>query len=200
MALFGVSITKRCTFRDSIQEFSNIYHYTYTGLNPSVSLATDVVNRIVTLEKLIHSTEVTFVRAKVWSAGGTVAQNAMIHQMLLTGAGSGSLFAGLDRERAVLVQWPAGLDSRGHPVRLKKWFHTCGNVGSVGLSASITQQLTGFTDANRTAIAALVADLHPLVVNAQSMDLVGPTGRAITGPVVAHKYLEHHQLGDQWRG
>jgi hypothetical protein len=199
MALVGVSITKRCAFRDSTQEFSNVYHYSYTGLNPSETLAGQIAAAIVTIEKTFHSTDVTFMRYRVWSAGGSIAQNTMIAQGLLSGTGSAATSTAMDRERAVLVQWPAGFDSRGHAVRLKKWFHSCGAFGTVTMTNTHLTGASGFSSADRTTIQNYVDDLEPLLVNAQSMSLVAESGRTVTGPVVAHKYLEHHQLGDQWR-
>jgi hypothetical protein len=199
MALVGVAITKSTAFRDSVQEFSNVYHYTYTGLNPIPSLADSIASAIVAIEKPFHSSSVSFLRYKVWSAGGSVADNQMISQGSLSGFGTAGNITNFDKERAVLVQWPAGVDSRNHPVTLKKWFHCCGAFGAVTFAAGQLDNTTSISSANRTAIQGYVDDLHPLLVNAQSMSLCGPTGRAVEGSVVAHKYLEHHQLGDMWR-
>jgi hypothetical protein len=30
-------------------------------------------------------------------------------------------------------------------------------------------------------------------------NLISRTGRATTGTATCHRFLEHHQLGDQWR-
>jgi hypothetical protein len=202
VALVGISITKQCTFRDSIQEFSNIYHYQWAGLNPGQSLADAIIDRLTTVEKVIHTTEVTFLRGALWSAGGTKAENQMISQKSLSGTGSGTAVNFTDRERAWLIYWDAGLDSRNRPVKLRKWFHTCGafsNVGTVGQTQLENKQ--AITSGNRTAVEALANDLNPLVVSPGpiSLNLVGPTGRATTGNSHCHKYFEHHQLGDMWR-
>lgn len=200
MALVGVSLTKRVVFRDSTQEFSNVYHYTYTGLNPSSSLAASIVSAIEAIEKTMHGSAVSFIRARVWSAGGSVSDNQMIYQGALSGTGSLGSGSGLDKERAILIQWPAGFDSRGHPVMLRKWYHLCAlSIAGVTISTGIEDQSTGFTSANRTAIAGLASGLDNLVVNAQAMTLCAESGRQATGDGVCHPYLEHHQLGDQWR-
>lgn len=199
MAQFGVSITKRTAFRDSTQEFANTYHYSYTGLNPSASLAESIIDAIVAIEKPFHSGDVTFVYARLWSSGGTIEQNAMIFEKVLTGVGTSALNASMDKERAILVQWNAGKDIRNRTVRLKKWFHCCGSFGSVAFAASHLNNTSSLTIAQRGTVQGLVEALNPLVVNGSGMDLVAESGRETDGPAVAHKYLEHHQLGDQWR-
>jgi hypothetical protein len=199
MALVGVSITKKTAFRDSVQEFSNVYHYTYTGANPGTALANDIVDAIVAIEKNTHSGGVTFVRAKVWSAGGTQAENTMIFQKVLTGNGTGSS-ADIDKERAILIQWRAGNDSRGKPVRLKKWFHTIGpGAAAASITAGVANNTISFTAASRDAIANAFNGLRFLSVNAIPMQLCSATGRLAAEDAVAHKFLEHHQLGDMWR-
>lgn len=199
MAQVGVSITKRVSFRDSTQEFANTYHYTYVGLNPSQSLAESIIDAIVALEKPIHSAEVSFVFARLWSSGGTIDQNAMIFEKVLTGTGTAATNTNMDRERAVLVQWSAGKDIRNRPVRLKKWFHCCGAFGNIAFAASHMQNAASLSVGMRDGIASLTAGFNPLIVNGSGMDLVAESGRPTDGPVKAHKFLEHHQLGDQWR-
>jgi hypothetical protein len=199
MALVGVSIKKKTAFRDSVQEFTNVYHYTYTGLNPGESLAEDIIDAIVAIEKDTHSSAVTFVDAKVWSAGGTKEENTMIFQKTLSGSGTGT-GQDIDKERAILIQWRAGKDSRGKPVRLKKWFHTVGpGSSSASLTAGVVNNTVSFSFASRTAIESAFGGLRMLQVNASPMQLCSASGRLAEGDAEAHKFLEHHQLGDQWR-
>ncbi len=200
MAHVGVSIKKRVSFRDSTQHFSNTYYYSYPGLNPSASLATAIIDAIVAIEKTFHSADVSFTYARCWSAGGTQAENQMITQKVLTGVGAKSADTELDRERAVLVQWTAGVDSLGRPVRLKKWYHSCGLFASFFWTSGHRQNTLSFTTAQRDLIAGMVANLNPLLVNGSPMYLVGPSGRSSDTTATAHKFLEHHQLGDEWRG
>lgn len=205
MGQIGISIVKRCVFRDSIQEFTNTYHYGSLGLNPTEATALNLIDEVVIGEKAFHSTAVTFVRAACWSSGGTVSQNQMIAQKLLTGTGSTTPGTAMDMERAVLIQWPAGLDSLGRPVKLKKWYHCCGAFGSVVMTNNILQNVTAFSAADRTTMANL-ADANTRLGSPEAWGLVAESGRQRTGgilsadPPVAHKYLEHHQLGDMWRG
>jgi hypothetical protein len=200
MALIGLSITKRMAFRDSTQDFSNVYHYTYTGLNPSAGFAEQILDTIVNLEKSYHATVVSFVYGRVWSAGGSVSDNQMIFQKALTGAGSATADASVDRERATLFSWPAGYDSLGRPVFLRKWYHTISaSPFGVAPSQGNMQNISSYSSGSRTTMATAANNFTSPVVNAQSISLCGPTGRATTGGPIAHKFYEHHQLGDMWR-
>src|SRR5215210_111817 len=196
MGQITISITKRCSFRDSVQEFSNVYTYGSLALNPDEELALDFIDEVADAEKTFHSVDVTFVHGRCWSSGGTVAENVMIAEKALTGTGATSLSTALDRERAVLVQWPAGLDSRGRPVKLKKWYHTCGNIAGIVLSNAQLMGIAGFSNAQRDAIEAAVTVITR--VGSEVWGLKAESGRERTGDgdPIAHRYLEHHQLGE----
>lgn len=204
MALVGVSVTKRFAFRDGTQEFSNVYHYQWPGLDPGAPLAEECLDRVVTIERNLHATDTTFVVGRVWNAGGTQAQNDMIVEKTLTGTGNaGVSSSNFDRERAILFRWRAGTDSKGRPVYLRKWYHSNGFMDvTIAAPITIVENKTGFTTSERTNLKAKVAGLNPLVFNggAIAADLVSAKGRNVSGELECHKYLEHHQLGDQWRG
>jgi hypothetical protein len=123
----------------------------------------------------------------------------MIAEVTLTGTGATSPSTAMDRERAVLVQWPAGFDSRGHPVRLKKWYHTCGQIAGVSISNNLLKNTIGFTNGERNAIQAAVNSGVTQIGPSNQWLLGADSGRHQTGDAIAHRYLEHHQLGDNWR-
>lgn len=200
MALFGLSITKKTAFRDSTQEFSNVYHYQYTGLNPSTSFADQIIDAIVALERARHGAIVTFVFARLWSAGGSPAANQMIFQKPLTGVGGVANDTAIDKERAILIRWPNGVDARGRPKYLRKWYHTlAGAPFGVTVAAGVTSNSTKFTTAEQTTISNSADAFRAPVVNAQSIGLCSPFGEAAAGAAQAHPYFEHHQFGNQWR-
>jgi len=123
----------------------------------------------------------------------------MLFQKALSGTGSATTDSTMDRERAYLIRWPAGFDSRGLPVYLRKWFHTCGAFGAV--SAIGTAQLANTSEisgASRTAIANVANALDEIGVG-EAWDLTSKTGRNRDGSAQCHRFLEHHQLGDMWR-
>ena len=200
MGQTGISITKSVSFRGVQQEFSNVYYYDTPVGSASDTEADSLINQIVVIEKTCHSTDVSFVRAKAWSAGGSPASNNMILQKNLSGTGSLSLNVTTDRERAILIQWSAGIDSRGRPVKLRKWFHTCGVLLDGSAPGSpVLQNTAAIATANRTAMATKANALRHLTAGIRGFDLSGPTGRATDGDATCHQYLEHHQLGDMWR-
>lgn len=199
MGQISISITKRVAFRDAVQEFSNVYTYLHIGLDPQPSLAQEFIDALVALEKPLHSSAVTFVKARVWSSGGTKAENRTLHTATLTGIGTRTANSAVDRERAVLIRWPAGLDVRGKPVYLRKWFHICGDGPLFQMNADILSNLIGFTASQRAALADLAKGFSPLTIGSQQYALISEKGRFTTGPAECHRYFEHHQLGDQWR-
>lgn len=194
--IVGISITKGVSFRGVTQEFSNVYHYELAGA--VTGPWSDIVNEIKASEVAFHSVDVTFINARVWSAGGSPSQNQMLFQTNLSGTGSQTANASLDRERAILIRWPAGVDSRGHPVYLRKWYHCCGNCQNQSFAASILQNTAQIGSAARGVIASAAAAFDQVGV-VEAWSLCGPSGRNAEGTAECHAYLEHHQLGDMWR-
>src|SRR5215212_6967079 len=154
MPRIGVSTTKSVSFRLSTQEFSNVYYYEMLAY-PDVAAANTLIDNIVALEKTFHGTNVTFLRGRCWKQIGTPSLNEMITQKNLSGTGSRAPVTSLDRERAWLFRIRAGVDSRGNPVYLRKWYHACAEfVLSQGVSNTILDQTQGWSQAQRDAQVA----------------------------------------------
>lgn len=203
MGQITVSILKKCAFRGAVQHFSNTYTYRSPGLNPSTTIAQDaIIDEIVNKEKAFHSTAVTFVKARMWSSGGSRAENVMLREKSLSGTGTAPTVTAFDPERAVLVQWEAGKDNRGRTVRLKKWYHVNGSFGNIAIAASHLTQQASFSAADRDAIANQADGLTRVGVSPEVWGLTAESGRERTGDGKprAHAWLEHHQLGEEWRG
>lgn len=201
MARIGVSITKSVAFRNSTQEFSNVYYFEMLSL-PDEAAATTIIDNLVTLEKTFHGTNVTFVRGRLWSQVGSPAANNMIAQKNLSGTGARGGVSAVDRERAFLFRLRAGVDSRGNPVYLRKWFHACAEfVASQGIGVNVLDNTTGWTTAQRAAQVAAMQAIGDANGSAGAPKLCSKNGRLPTvGETwTAHPFLEHHQLGDQWR-
>jgi hypothetical protein len=196
MAITGISITKRVAYRDSLQEFSNVYFYRVLT-QPNQTQAEALIDEITTFEKTIHASVVTFVRGRCWSAGGTNQDNNMRVQKPLSGVGATTATVSIDRERAHLFRWPAGLDSRGKPVYLRKYYHCLGPVAGVATGQTQLTGEAGFSQGNRDTMAAAINAIR--LIGGGAYQLCAESGRDSAGPAEAHKYLEHHQLGDQWR-
>lgn len=201
MARIGISITKRVAFRDSTQEFSNVYYYD-GGTLPNASDANDMIDLVANREKTFHSTDVSFMNGRLWSQTGDKATSNMIQQKTLSGTGARPPGTAVDRERAFLFKLRAGSDSRGNPVYLRKWFHACGAFVSttVPSNAQLVQS-TGFSQAERDAQVAQMNNIGDLSPVGTLFKLCAKSGRLPDAGASwqAHKYLEHHQLGDQWR-
>jgi hypothetical protein len=104
----------------------------------------------------------------------------------------------MDRERAFLMQWPAGKDSRGKPVFLRKWFHSCGGANGYDPTSGVLQQTSAIPESGRDAVSNKANGLR-IIGPLDEWLLVAQSGREHTGPGRIHKFLEHHQLGDMWR-
>lgn len=201
MAQISISVEKSVSFRGAVQHFSNTYVYGSAGLTPDAALAEQLLDEVVAQEKTFHATTVAFKRGRVWTSGGTKAENNMIFQKVLTGTGALSP-AGQDPERAVLVYWHAGFDIRNKKVFLRKWYHTCASTfNTVPIGTNAYSQEIPFTTAQRQLIAAKVDPLTR--IGNLAFGLIAESGRQRdpqNAPPEAHKWLEHHQLGEQWRG
>lgn len=198
MSIYGVAVTKRVSFRNALQEFSNVYHYDGPSVDdPTLSTLLD---NIVVNELPIHSAEVSFVHGRVWTAGGTAGSNEMRVDKNLTGTGTGVNDSNMDRERAFLIQWPNGKNSKGRPVYLRKWYHTCGApIGQV-VANGIKQQTQQITSTLLTELLTRCDNFESINAAGSTFTLCSPRGRGPTGAIQVYPWLEHHQLGDMWRG
>lgn len=193
----GIQITKSTPFRGVEQEFHNVYHFWLDTAVTAPSSA--LIDELVTTEKALHSSAVNFRRAACWTAGGTKQQNSMLLKKNLTGTGSQTGGTSMDRERAVLIRWPAGFDSRGNPVYLRKYYHSCGSAAGQTLdTATILQNISQIPQTARDAIAAKAEECREVGVT-EFWELCAASGRQVEGGAQCHPYLEHHQLGDMWR-
>lgn len=201
MPRVGVSITKNTSFRGTSQEFSNVYYYEVTSL-PSVAQADTMIDNITAYEKTFHSTLVTFVRGRCWSETGNKATSEMITQKNLSGAGARSLVTAMDKERAYLFRLRSGVDSRGNPVYLRKWYHSCGIFeATVTPSQPMLENTAGFTSGQRATMVGAMNQIGDAVGSANAPKICSKKGRLPNAGATwdCHQYLEHHQLGDMWR-
>jgi len=202
MSHIGISITKSCPFRDSVQEFSNVYYYENVGgALPSPSEADALIDELVAFEKTIHSSSVTFVRGRCWSNGGSPGTSDMISQKLLSGVGTNGARL-IDAERAYLFRLRAGNDSRGNAVYFRKWYHTLGAApGGLSPNANVQQNVSGYTVGERGTMAGVIATIGGIGGGVEPWHIEAKSYRKATAGANwdAHKYLEHRQLGDMWR-
>jgi hypothetical protein len=201
MARIGISITKSVTFRNSVQEFSNVYYYDGLLAHPDEAAANNLIDELVTKEKAIHATSVTFVRGRLWSQTGDKATNNMISQKLLSGTGTLTPSTNMDKERAWLFRLRAGVDVRGNPVYLRKFFHACAGIASIAMTAGILENTSGFSQSQRDQAVAAMNTIGSCGSGPTQGAICAKNGRLPTAGATwqAHPFLEHHQLGDMWR-
>lgn len=202
--IVGVSIEKSQAFRGGVQPFANVYHYNGPVTTSSTVALTALVDDLVTKEKTQFASHVSFVRGRCWKADGTKAENQMIVDKALSGTGALSTHANMDRERAFLVRFRAGVDTRGRPVYLRKYYHFCASLffGSAPSNNQLAN-LDALTTTQRADFSTWADDLKTRTnvgAGLPEMNLVSNKGRGIDGNTQAHPYIEHHQLGDEWRG
>jgi hypothetical protein len=202
--IIGISIEKETAFRGSVQPFSNVYYYNNNiGSVPDEAGASALIDELTAFEKSIHSNLVTFTYGRCWHQTLTEIGTKMIAQKALSGNGGGATVGSFDKERAFLFRFRAGSDSRGNPVYLRKWYHICGGFGSQysTVGTTVLENTAVIPSANRTAMEGKVADIATLDSGGGDWQLCAKSGRdsEVTTPT-SHPYLEHRQLGDQWRG
>lgn len=201
MPRIGVSITKSTSFRGATQEFSNVYFYEVLS-QPSAAEADTIMDNLTTKEKTFHATAVTFVKGRLWLETGNPATSLMISQKNLSGTGGRVESTSMDKERAFLFRLAAGVDSRGNPVYLRKWYHSCGQfTTAVTMSSAIMQNTASFSGAERDAMETAMEGIGDANGSPLTPKLCSKVGRLPNAGALwlAHAYLEHHQLGDQWR-
>jgi hypothetical protein len=201
MTRIGISITKSCAFRNATQEFSNVYYYDGLAGDPSVASADALIDELVTKEKTIHATSVTFVRGRLWRQTADKATTEMISQKNLSGTGSKSADTSVDRERAILFRLRAGVDSRGNPVYFRKWYHTLGDPTGTGFSSAELANTAAFNTTRRAAMVTALPAIGSIGSGGTLGTLCSKNGRVSTAGATweCHQFLEHHQLGDMWR-
>jgi len=205
MPIIGITVTKEVAFRDSIQPFSNMYFYNNgIGTVPNAAAAEALLDEVVTFEKSIHSGSVEFTYGRVWHQTLLNITSEMLFQKPLTGTGASAAVSGMDRERAFLIRWRAGSDSRGNPVYLRKWYHTCGQFGTAtsSIATGVLENTTALGGGQLTAISSKAQEIYNIGGSPGPWDLCAKSGRGASGGnnPQCHRYLEHHQMGDQWRG
>jgi hypothetical protein len=201
MTRVGIAITKSCVFRNSVQEFSNVYFYDGLAGRPTLVEAEALIDELVTKEKTWHAAGVTFVRGRIWEQTGSPGTTEMITQKNLSGTGTPANTANMDAERAFLFRLRAGSDSRGNPVYLRKWYHTLGGFGAVTIAQGVLENKIGFTNAEKDSLRTKLGTIGAIGSGTTAGVLVSKNGRNSTAGAVwePHTYLEHHQLGDMWR-
>ena len=183
------------TYQGRNEVFSNVYHYSL-ATNLDVALASDLVDQIAAAEKLCHSSSVTFEDGRVWSSGGTPAQNETIVIRDLSGTGTPAYTGGMLGEACVVVRCDTNRNtSTGRRIYLRKYYHTNGLASSaVGMYAGITA-LTATQKGPPQTCLETVRELT-LAPGSVLVTLCAPGGQQVSDsrPVTVKDYLHTRQF------
>lgn len=192
MPLVAASITKSMPFQGVGERFSNVYHYDAPTADAAV--AAEIINSLVAAERRIHAAIVTFEEARVWSAGGTPAQNETLLVEDLTGPGEEVTDGPMYRECCWIVTWKTERPSAtGKPVHLRKFLHTASQYEATPIQ-DITngQQKIGVNGLG--VLQTYEGKVRQLFTpNHGTMQLTAPSGRVAANAGIVLPYLQHHE-------
>jgi hypothetical protein len=193
VAIAAVAITKRQLWRGSQENFANVYHYQVPSVTTAV--ANDLVTRLVTLEKDLHGSTVNFVGARVWSAGGTAAENETVLLTDLSGPGNVVADNNMPPEMCFVVAWRTDrLNELDKPVYLRKYYHTQSNFNTAGVTVDMMNGRQPLNAALVTAIGNRTAGFRDLVTPSGTYGLTAPSGRVVTQAGVVVPQVRIHEF------
>jgi hypothetical protein len=130
VAPFGIAVTKSVTWRGAMEEFANVWHYDYVG--GALANHEAVADRIVSKEKDIFGSNITFRSVRVWGpTNGNAAEN--ITHLIKDISGVGLVTGGgtIPFELAVVGSWYLGRNpATGRKRFLRKYLHV-GRVSGI---------------------------------------------------------------------
>lgn len=177
MPLHAVSIEKETRFHGRIERFSNTYYYEGPLFQLGDANYTRLITQLADAEKLVHVNNVTFRTGRLWSAGGTAAQNETLILMDLAGTGTMEFGVSFSAENAVMVEWETSrANIRGRKVYLRKY------IRPQGMNVATTRAMAEQRDPLSAAAAApfkTYADTVERITTAQGViwQLVSPKSR-----------------------
>jgi hypothetical protein len=177
MALYAVSIEKDTVFHGRTERFANIYYFEGPSFQAGDANYKRVCDALVAAERLVHNSEVFFRGARIWSSGGTIAQNVTLGMFDYSGPGAMGSTSPLHAETAVLVQWECSRTNiLGRKVYLSKY------IRSQHLPAGGTFDMARGKEALTSQAKALYKAYADTVQNIEAAPgafflLASPTGR-----------------------
>lgn len=183
--IIGVHITMDRTWRGSKEEFENVFHYnTGVGAVNETDL-NEIVDDVVSTLRPIFGSSVGFKRARVHGPTNlTKVEDVMLLVKDLTGTGSKAETNGLiPPEFTYVVQMYVGRGPKGGKQFLRKYFHSCVNVG--GDSTDVTLGISALTTATRTTFQNVFESLKNVIVGTATWTICTPAGKGLPLNTVA---------------
>lgn len=189
----SVSITKDFPFRGARERFSNVY--TFDVPSPSVTVAQDLVARLVAIERPVHSAIVNHVEGRVWTSGGTPEQNETILITDLSGACDAVDQPVWHSQGVYEIQWRTDRPSvTDKPVYLRKYLRSFSSFNTTGWTNGHMAGSTPISAAVRAVLQTYADALNPLVTPGASFGLIAPSGRVVARPPQLPTYTSIHEL------
>lgn len=192
MALMGISITKSVPFQGVGERFSNVYHYEHPVADEAVAAA--FIQRLVDIETFLHSPIVSFVEGRVWSAGGTPAENQTILIQDLNAVGIADTDPHMYRENCWVMSWKTGRPSAtGKPVHLRKFFHGQSQYAAVPIE-DVTNGQQPLPAAGVAFLQDAANNIQNLVVSGGTHPLTAPSGRKAVNAAKIDPFLQSREF------
>ena len=135
MALYGLAITKEMLWHGRAEEFQNTYYYEGPAEPPAGNGLYLFAETVASNERQVHSARVNYKTVRVWSAGGTPAENEtlLLADLSMQGADIGAPIFG---EAAVVIEWECERTNiDGRKVYLRKFIRPGSLIGSMSAAA-----------------------------------------------------------------
>lgn len=193
MVRVGVALTKQFPYRNTQEEFTNVF--TYEVPTADIATAQNLVAALLAHEKANHASIVKFTKSRVWTTGGTPAENVTIYISDLADFGTLGEDPGMHAQACYEVQWKTDRPSAtGKPVYLRKYLRSFATYASTGLTAGVYAGSTPLPTPIKTALQAYADKLNPLVTSSGNYDLIAPSGRKVTARATMPTYMSLHEL------
>lgn len=199
---YGISITKKFTWRGVDEEFSNVYHYDLGSPITTDSGWQALADAIRDIETNVFGPKVTFLRWRAWGPTYEAAdetpelKNASITQGVgdLTGVGTagGADMAG---ELAYVASFYIGRGPKGGKRFLRKYYHST-VLMDINASADQANGYTAISSVAKQPVIDAMNSLKTITIGGSANDLCTPGGDHLplgSSPVV-NDYLHVRQL------
>lgn len=161
----AVHITKTSAWKGHVEEWENVYHYDTPAITSEAGWD-ELIDKIVTAEKVFLPSTVGFVRARVHGPTDQTKDDDVMRRVRdLTGSGSASPTGSIPPELAVVCSIYMGRSPRGYKRFLRKYYHGAALAGAgvgsgqsyatAALSASMKSLFTNNLDPLRAFMIAL---------------------------------------------
>lgn len=187
MTPYGLSVTKQTVWHGVNEQFSNVYHFDFTGAIPSESGWDALIDAVVAKEKEMFGGNVAFMSSRVWGptdAGPLASITRRIRD--LSGTGSITPSVNMPPELAVVCSVFMGRNpSTQRKTFLRKFLHVKELPPGVGASAAMALGTAAFPTALKDYYTTRLNSLKTVTIGGVDNHLCKPNG-------------DHIPLGTNW--